>query len=602
MSEIPFDLKLQPDWVKESAAPNPYARFEGYEDDSRGNSARQGKFRTDDRRGFRGQPSRGNDSRGPRRPGGPGGPSGGGRPQGGERRGDQGNRPGNRGDHRGEKGRPPFRGEGTRDSRDQQRGPRPPQAPAVPETPAPVFVEFLPDAACITAIARQIKETGHAYPLFDLARLFLARPERHRVKIVANDATQPLFQAGEGGSVALNAAQLEQRAFATSRDQFYTVETQQTEEIKGTFTRVARCRISGVLLGPSNHHSYQAALRRLYDTRFSRRMSFEEFSRNNIENVDDPAVVEAWKEQARQITVWKTKDEENPLTFNSEADAERHFREHHLPSLIQQKTTLEISGEVSRRLSDQRLANAIRNVWEKQRGYPGQMMYHLRRAFNAQGLHVFKHRKQRLYVTSHRPVTFSGGSGLSSNIASILEHIAAHPQCTRADLAAKLLPENHEDPEFPRLKSALAADFHWLVQSGHLIEFQDGKLDLPLQREAGGAGHSAKDEADELEAHAEPVEASAEAAAPAPAPEVVTEVTAPEASAPAEAAVVEPPAPEAPVEAIAPEPVIEAVATPVVEETPVQETPAPEAAVSPEPVAEAAPAPVEQEQPVNPTA
>jgi len=577
MSEIPFDLKLQPDWVKESAAPNPYARFEGHEDDSRGHSGRQGKFRSDDRRGFGGKPFRGNESRGPGRSGGPGG---GDRSQKFERRNDRGGRPG-------DKSRPPFRGEGSRDQ--QPRGPRPPQAPVVPETPAPVFVEFLPDPACITAIARQIKETGHAYPLFDLARLFLARPERHRVKIVANDATQPLFQCGEGGPVALNSAQLEQRAFAAARDQFYVVETQQTEEIKGTFTRVARCRISGTLLGPSNHHSYQAALRRLYDSRFSRRMSFEEFSRNNIENVDDPAVVEAWKEQARQITVWKTKDEENPLTFDSEAGAERHFREHHLPTLIQQKTTLEVPGEVSRRLPDQRLANAIRNVWEKQRGYPGQMMYHLRRAFNAQGLHVFKHRKQRLYVTSHRPVTFSGGSGLSPNIASILAHIAAHPQCTRADLAAKLLPENHEDPEFPRLKSALAADFHWLVQSGHLIEFQDGKLDLPLQREAGG-GHSAKDEGDEPEVHAGTAEEAAPAATTDAAPEPAAESPAPEAAAPVETPVAESVA-ETPVEAVASEPV----SAPVVEEPA-----APEAMAVPEPAepaAEEAPTPAGHEQP-----
>jgi hypothetical protein len=569
MSEIPFDLKLQPDWVKESSAPNPYARFEGTEDHSQGRGSRSGKPRFGDQRGPRDrQPPRG-DSRNQNRPG------GGGRPQKFEPRKDSG---------------APFRGGPGRDF--QSRPPRDEQ-PGVPETPAPVFIEFLPDAACINAIARQIKDTGHAYPLFDLARLFLAKPERHRVKIVANEASQPLHQCGEGGPVALNAALLEQRAFSGVRDQFYVVETQQAEEIKGNFTRVARCKITGTLLGPSNHHSYQSALRKLYDVKFSRRMSFEEYSRN-IENVDDPAVVEAWKEQARQITVWRTLDEENPATFASEADAERHFRQHHLPKLIQQKTTLEIPGDSSRSLPDHRLSNAIRIVWEKQRGYPGQMMYHLRRAFNAQGLHVFKHRKQRLYVSSHRPVLFTGDrSGLSANVAAILGFITASPQCTRADLAAKLLPADHEDSEFLRLKSALAADFHWLIQSGHLIEFQDGKLDLPVLREPGAKD---EDSGPTMPSHKKPAPAKpAAAAAPAPAPEPI-------AAAPVPVAEPETTAPATPLEHV--EPVAEIAAEPVLDEA-TAEVPEPEAvspAVAPKAAAEPTLEPTPEAPAANPLA
>src|SRR5437763_12219306 len=101
--------------------------------------------------------------------------------------------------------------------------------------------------------------------------------------------------------------------------------------IKGNFSKVARCRLSGTVLGPTNHHNYQPQLRSLYEQRYSRRMSFQDFQRQ-IEIVSDPGVVEQWKEQARSITTFKTKDEENPATFKSAAEAERHFRQTYLPT------------------------------------------------------------------------------------------------------------------------------------------------------------------------------------------------------------------------------------------------------------------------------
>ena len=69
---------------------------------------------------------------------------------------------------------------------------------------------------------------------------------------------------------------------------------------------------------------------------------------------------------------------------------------------------------------------------------------------------------------------------LSENIAVILSTIEATPKCTRVDLANKIFQSKLDSPELPKLKAGLAADLHWLTQAGHVIEFQDGKLDLPL--------------------------------------------------------------------------------------------------------------------------
>ena len=59
-------------------------------------------------------------------------------------------------------------------------------------------------------------------------------------------------------------------------------------------------------------------------------MSFADYQRQ-IEIVSDPAVVEQWKEQARNVTTYTTKRSEPPVTFNTAAEAERHFRQNYLP-------------------------------------------------------------------------------------------------------------------------------------------------------------------------------------------------------------------------------------------------------------------------------
>src|SRR6185436_8118313 len=158
-----------------------------------------------------------------------------------------------------------------------------------------------------------------------------------------------LFQLGENGPVASDQRVLENGAFVGQKDNFYRTDVTQSEPIKGNFTSVARCRLSGTLLGPTNHHAYQPQLRSLYEQRFSRRLSFPDYQRQ-IEIVSDPAVVERWKEEARKITTYTTVHEQTPLTFSSAAEVERHFRSQYLPALIRDMDDVTLGGTSSRSL------------------------------------------------------------------------------------------------------------------------------------------------------------------------------------------------------------------------------------------------------------
>ncbi len=443
MSEPPFDLKLLPDWLKEESFENPYANHAGEpEGRARGGDRREGPPQ---RRG--GGP--GGDRRAkPQRPGAPrrdGGPRG--------ERGDRGDR-------------------GPRQERDAPRD----TAPA-PGPPAEVTVDFIADERCAQAIIQQVHTGNRAFPLFGLARVFLEKPERHSLRITSTNAAAPLYRVGEDGPVSLDRRAPD--GLEKLKEKYYSKETIQREPLKGNYTNVARCRLSGTLLGPTNHHSYQSTLRKLYEERFQRRMSFPDYQRE-IEVVSDPKLVEAWKENSRSGVRYRTLQEPEPLTFESAGEADEHFRKNYLEREMHAAQSFDLSGPASRELPDRRLGAAVRQEWERERRFPVRFGQHLRRLFAEAGLHIFKYHKRVLFVSAIRPVPLKGADkdAFSQGVTEILRVIEQKPRCVRSDLAAAILAGKPE-AEQAAGKAALAGDLRWLIQSGHVIEFHDGTLDVP---------------------------------------------------------------------------------------------------------------------------
>src|SRR5882724_4512693 len=432
-----LDLRMLPSWANEPARPNDYANFEGEEADPTGRRHDRPRNRDRDR-----------ERRGPRKP---------------ERRKDRPDR-----DHR------PSRAQDAQRDHGQPRERR----PEIHAEPLAVTVRFLPHQKAFENVIAQIKSAPIAYSVFALARLFLEKPERYDVRLTMPEGAQ-LFQLGENGPVAADRQILENSAFASSRDDFYTVEVTQTDPLKGNFSNVARCRLSGTLLGPTNHHAYQPQLRNLYETRFSRRMSFADYQRQ-IDIVSDPAVVEQWKEQARNVTTYHVKNAEPPHSFSNSADAERHFRQTYLPELLREANELTIGGVLSRRLPDRRLGRAIENAWAQETRSPSKMMQELAAGLRAAGLNIFRHRRGMLFVSPVRAKVFGHErAGVSASINSILEKVAATPGINRKQLAEQLAMPDADAATAERAKMTLATDLHWLIREGYVTEFNDGSLDLP---------------------------------------------------------------------------------------------------------------------------
>jgi hypothetical protein len=343
--------------------------------------------------------------------------------------------------------------------------------------PLKICIRFVPYPPALEHVIAQIKSGSVAYSLFALARLFLEKPQRYEVCLTAKPES-PLFQLGENGAFSLDREFLERNAFRLARENFYKIDITQSDPIKGNFSNVARCRLSGILLGPTNYHNYQPQLRSLYEQRFSRRMSFADYQRQ-IEIVNDPALLEQWKEEARRVTTYSSLGEEIPVAFSSSADAERHFRAHYLPGLIRSVEEVGVGGVLSRRLPDRMLNRAVEDAWTRETQSPSNMMQELAARFRQAGLNVFRHRRGMLFVSPIRPRPFvNDQAGVSATVNALLETVGAGAPINRKELFAKLITDSaSEDAESRKL--GFACDLRWLISEGYIVEFNDGSLDLP---------------------------------------------------------------------------------------------------------------------------
>ena len=478
-SELDLDKLFLPAWAQEPSA-SKYAHY-------------QGETERPDRRGDR-------DRRGPRPPrrDGPPGP----------RRDDRRPRGENRGPSRPQGGAPrPDAGRGRPFGEvrgDFRRGERREPPPPLPE----IDLSLRPDDKGVESLARQIKMTGRAYPLFDIAQMILQKPERHMVlftvkKNAQGQAVQPLFVCALDDTLWLSEDEAISHVLRKHFTTFYQAERTATEPPKGKYTFVAQCGISGVILGPPNHHDYQNQLRKLHTERFSR-MPFEEY-KSRVRIVRDEEVVKKWVDDQSWKTDYVCLNLPEALRLENMEAVEKHFRETHKENIIKMTDSHTLNGAAARLLRSPDLVRLVRSVWEDQRRFPLQIATVLSQQFAGHGLQFFKVNRTLTHVCVARPHYLdSAATPVSEGIKHIVDYINANPKCTRRHLVESLAPSpaataiqgaGGESPGAPQPESAaptpeqtaVIADLHWLVHQGHVIEFANGVLETakkPLPKPA----------------------------------------------------------------------------------------------------------------------
>ena len=548
-TDLDLEKLFLPAWAQEPASVNRYAKFAGGEDKP---------DRRDDRRGPRpprreGERREFGRARPDARPGGPRREGGAGRKFSGEDRG-------------------AFR----RSDRPERREAPPP--------PLEINVSLVPDEKGVESLARQIKMTGRAYPLFQIAQLILSKQERYTVHFAVQKGAdgkpvQPLFFCALDDTLWLSEDEAIGHVLRNHFATFYQAERTATEPPKGKYTFVAQCGMSGVILGPPNYHDYQNSLRKLHAARFAQ-MPFEVY-KSRVKIVRDEEVVKKWVEEQSWKTEYVCLNLPEPLKLASREETQRHFREVHEDTIIKPVESHTLTGVASRAMRCMGLAQLVRSVWEDQRRFPLQIATVLSQQFASHGLQFFKVNRTLTHVSVARPYYLDlEATPVSDGIKQIVDYINATPKCTRRKLietlapspappvpapivvvpegeataaaapVAETVPPPAESAEPTPEQTAVIADLHWLVHQGHVIEFANGVLETakkPITKPPKPAAKPAEKAADvpgETEV-APPADAEADAVA------VPVESAADEVSVATEPSEVQPPLPEsAPVVAI----------------------------------------------------
>jgi hypothetical protein len=452
-SELDLEKLFLPAWAQDSPGVNRYANFAGEE-------RRERKF--DDRQ--RPRP--------PRRD----------QPHGTGPKGDRHRRPGS----------------GPRD----QGAPEPRRQAPPPSPPLEIIVSILPDDKGVESLARQIRMTGRAYPLFDIAQLILQKPERQLVRFevkknAEGKAVQPLFLCALDDTLWLSEEELVQHVMGKHFATFYQAERTATEPPKGTYTFVAQCGMSGTVLGPPNYHDYQNQLRKLHAERFSR-LPFEAF-KARVKIVKDEAVVKKWIDDHSFKTDYNCLNVPESLKLGSREEVEKHFRQVHMPNLVKSVDSHVVSGLAARQFRSAGLQRSLREAWEEQRRFPLKLATVLSQQFAGHGLQFFKVNRTVTHVSVARPHYLDmEATPVSEGVKRIVDFINANAKCTRRKLVAALAPApapavpapnppapGAPAPEATPEQTAIASDLHWLIHEGHVIEFANGVLESakkPLPR------------------------------------------------------------------------------------------------------------------------
>ncbi len=479
--------------------------------------------------------------------------------QGGPRRDDRGPRPGGpRRDERGPR----------RDDRGPRGGFGGPRRDARPTRefvkPMDVDVRILPGQKQLGEFIRRIQGAPFmAYPLKQLAYFFLEHLEACVLRVAPKkDAAEPVVfhQCKACGFVAFSEDELMAHVVSTHLGDYYVREEVACEAPKGAFTCVAKCGLSGELLGPPNLHGYDARVREIVRTRFPD--MGEEAYRARIEMVRDAETVEAWRASATKKTIYRRKEaqpaEEGAAAPAIEREAaELEFRRTIAPSLLSSPKTVDLAADLALKSSNRAFVFACRDALAREKRFPASLFYALRGAFHHRRLQFFRANDPRgpEFVVAVKPAPLDVAHAIPE-LAELVAYVEAHPDQAPGAVVAALAAGDAAKVQ------NVKAHIMWLLEKGHLVCYANGGGLVPPAEHPRWRPQPRKQPPAPPKAEppkAEPPKAEEKKQEPVP--------EAPAAEPPVEAPAAETPVPETP----APE-------TPV-PETPAPEAPAPEASV-----------------------
>jgi len=378
----------------------------------------------------------------------------------------------NRGFRERDERRPP---QGRRDNFSERRtGPPPPEDVGPAQG---VRVSLNPAPQAIHLIGREVHQVARVYPLFDIACILLAERGRCRAVFEVETNHPPLLCGKLDESLFLTREEAIRHLWHSElSQQLIEEETIEVPPPSGRFQAVARCGLSGVWLGPPNHHSYQTNLRRLHRERFGN-MPFEVYT-SKVRTERSEEAVAAWLETMKQKVRWRIKGGDENAWIDDRAEAERAVATRCFQTVYAEVRTAEISGAILPANISPALLMSLRMVGGHARQHPATLIPAVCRALEAEHMPVFK-RLGKLHTGPARPHALDPDILLAERPAAMIDWIRNNHHAKLAGLWKAVLPEGVTEPT-----PEYAADLFWLLHQGHILLYADDKLAVQEAREA----------------------------------------------------------------------------------------------------------------------
>ena len=313
------------------------------------------------------------------------------------------------------------------------------------------------------------------------------------------DQQLPLFQCKVCGLPALSEEEIRAHLVNRHMDDFFDVEEVDCEPPSGAFVCVARCGLSGELLGPPNHHSFNAKVNEMLRTKFPNMT--EENYRARIETVRDAEAIEKWRQQCTRKKIYRRKgatatvaepvvapadgvapaeaveSEPAPKAPPMERDvAELVFMREILPEQIATARHLICTAAVAMQTSSRPLYFALKDTLNRERRFPASLFFALRGAFRHRSLHLFRVNdpKGQDFVMLKAGVVLDPTHAVEA-LRAVLSFVTEHAACTKAELVVALAGSDEA-----KMKETLV-QLAWLVEKGHVIEYYNDVLSAPVE-------------------------------------------------------------------------------------------------------------------------
>lgn len=318
-------------------------------------------------------------------------------------------------------------------------------------------IKVLPDNKAFGTVVKKLQHTGLAYKLKDIAYFFLDNPPSVLLKIVPKGG-EKFHQCKICSFASASQDDVAEHILSEHLGDYYESSIVETDPPKGDYPCVARCGLSGVLIGPPNFHDFNSNIREMIRTRYPS-MSESEY-RSRIEMVRDKEAVEEWRKSASKKTLYRQKDAGDGEYTLTRAEAEGRFRMNFMPSLVAEPKHLMITADKALTSPCRPLAAAAAKALEEECRTPRGMCFALHGAFHYRKMNFFRVNDARgqEFVTAVQYKVFDTEHAIEE-LAETARFITEHPCSFKSEIAGDASGEKN---------------LSWLVSTGHVVAFANG--------------------------------------------------------------------------------------------------------------------------------